>query len=197
MPTHMKSRFDARELATGSWPSRSAFTKGVRVLRMPAKPRLMNPWQHGTLLFDLETDPAQDQPLVDDELELRMLRLLNRLMRENDAPRSQFERLGIPHDGEPGPEHLLVREQAARAATTAEPLPPLDDLPTDVLTTPVLELLQDPAARSVLERHVPGLTQTELLTLPPSATLVKLARVAIIPAAALRALTAELADLRR
>jgi arylsulfatase A-like enzyme len=197
MPTHMRSRFGVAELASWEPAEPFSFTKGLRVMRMPAKPRLMNPWQHGTLLFDLEADPTQDHPLTDDEVELRMLRLLSRLMHENDAPASQFTRLGIPHDGEPGPEHLLVREQAARAATTATPLPPLDDLPEDVLTTPVLELLQDPAARSVLERHVPGLTQTELLTLPPSATLVKLARVAIIPAATLRALTTELAQARQ
>jgi len=48
-----------------------------------------------------------------------MLRLLARLMHENDAPRGQFERLGIPFDTEPGPAHLLVRAQAARATTTA------------------------------------------------------------------------------
>jgi arylsulfatase A-like enzyme len=193
MPTHMRSRFSTQELAAWQPAEPFSFTKGLRVMRMPAKTGWMNPWQHGTLLFDLEADPAQENPLTDDEVELRMLRLLARLMHANDAPASQFSRLGIPHDGEPGPEHLLVREQATRAASTAEPLPQLADLPAELLTTPLLELLQDPAARAVLERHAPGLTQTELLTFPPSVTLVKLARVAIIPAATLRAIADDLA----
>jgi arylsulfatase A-like enzyme len=192
MPTHMRSRFSAKELAGWEPAEPFSFTKGLRVMRMPATAgRWMNPWQHGTLLFDLETDPAQEHPLADDEQELRMLRLLVRLMHDNDAPPGQFERLGIPYDTEPGPEHLLVRAQAARAASVAAPLA---DLPAgDVLDTPLLELLADPTARTAVERHVPGLAHTELLTLPPSATLLKLARLAIIPAATLRALAEDLA----
>jgi hypothetical protein len=45
--------------------------------------------------------------------------------------------------------------------------------------------------------HVPGLTQTELLTIPGSVTLMRLARVAIIPATALRGLAKDLAALRK
>ena len=56
-----------------------------------------------------------------------MLRLLATLLRESDAPASQYQRLGIPFDGEPGPEHLLVANQADRAAATAEPLAPITD----------------------------------------------------------------------
>lgn len=192
MPTHMRSRFSVSELAAWEPAEPFSFTKGLRVMRMPGKVGWMNPWRHGTLLFDLDADPAQEHPLADDEAELRMLRLLARLMHENDAPRSQFERLGIPFETVPGPEHLLVRTQAARAASTAAPLPAPADLPAELTSTPVLELLQDPAARAVLERHVPGLVQTELLTLPPSATLVRLARLAIIPAEALRAIAGDL-----
>ena len=118
MPTHMRSRFSTRELTVWEPAEPFSFTKGLRVMRMPARTGRMNPWQHGTLLFDLATDPAQEHPLADDDVELRMLRLLARLMHDNDAPRGQFERLGIPFDTEPGPEHLLVRAQAARTAAT-------------------------------------------------------------------------------
>lgn len=195
MPTHMRSRFSTQELAHWEPADPLPFTKGLRLMRMPAATGWMNPWRHGTLLFDLETDPAQHHPLADDEQELRMLRLLARLMHENDAPASQFERLGLPFDTEPCPEHLLVRAQAARATTVAEPLPSPGDLPaTELLDTPLLELLQNPAARTVIERHVPGLVHTELLTLPPSATLLRLARLAIIPTATVRALAEDLAS---
>jgi hypothetical protein len=100
-----------------------------------------------------------------------------------------------PFDAESGRVHLLVRTQAARAAAVAEPL---GQLPAgDLLNTPVLELLQDPAGRAALERHVPGLVQTEQLTLPPTATPLRLARLAIIPAATRHAIAEDFAALQK
>ncbi|TMR91043.1 hypothetical protein [Nonomuraea basaltis] len=194
MPTHMRIRFSPAEL-TGWEPAEPfSFTKGVRTMRIPTDRSMINSWQHGSLLFDLETDPAQEHPVVDDDVELRMLRLLAQLMHGNDAPRSQFERLGLPYEGEPGPEHLLVRAQAERASATAEPLPERADLPApELLTTPLRRLMSSGAARDVLDRHVPGLTDTELLNLPAGATLLQLARAAVIPSDALKALAEDLA----
>jgi len=193
MPTHMRSRFSPAELAGWEPAEPFAFTKGLRTMRTPAAGGWMNPWQHGTLLFDLEADPAQDRPITDDAVELRMLRLLAELMRDTDAPRSQFERLGIPGDHDPGPEHLLAREQADRATAVAEPLFDVDKLPArHLLDTPVHELLQHPAVRAVLERHVPSLIHTELVSLTAQATLMRLARSAAIPASTLRQLAEDL-----
>src|SRR5947207_15678714 len=125
-------------------------------MRVPATANWMNSWLHGTLLFDLETDPGQEHPLVDDEVELRMLRLLAALMHAIDAPRSQFDRLGIPYEGDIGPEHLLVRAQAARAAATAAPLPPLSELPApQLLATPPIALRQHIRGPALLARHLP------------------------------------------
>ncbi|MGY1857193.1 sulfatase [Modestobacter sp. SYSU DS0290] len=194
MPNHMRSRFGVGELAAWEPAEPFSFTKGLRTMRIPAGPARNNPWLHGTLLFDLAADPGQQHPLRDDDVELRMLRLLARLMHENDAPASQFQRLGIPFDGEIGAEHLLVRTQADRAAATAEPLPPLAELPAaDLLTEPLPRLLQDHRARAVVERHAPQLTQTELLTVPPTMGLLGLARAAMLPAATLKALAEDLA----
>jgi chorismate mutase len=47
------------------------------------------------LLFDLETDPKQEHPIRDPDVERRMVDHLIRLMKENDAPSEQFERLGL------------------------------------------------------------------------------------------------------
>jgi hypothetical protein len=125
-----------------------------------------------------------------------MVRLLVRLMRESDAPASQFERLGLPAEGEPGPEHLLVRAQAERAAATAEPLPPLDELPAaDLLTAPLAQLLADARGREIVGRHAPALVQTELLTVSPVASLHGMAAMGGVPVAALRAIGEELAAL--
>ncbi|NEE04349.1 sulfatase [Phytoactinopolyspora halotolerans] len=196
MPTHMRTRFGIDELTAWEPAEPFGFTKGVRTMRMPATSRWMNPWRHGTLLFDLESDPGQERPIADDDVELRMLRLLTGLMRENDAPASQFRRLGIPADGEAGPDHLHVRSHRARADALAEPLPVLSGLAArDLLERPLAELLQDPAARHAVERHAPELVQTELIAVPASASLLDLAARAAIPAGMLRRLDSDLATL--
>jgi len=194
MPTHMRSRFDVSELACWEPAPPFAFTKGLRTMRVPVTAAFINPWLHGTLLFDLHADPGQEHPLVDDEIELRMLRLLARLMHDSDAPPSQFQRLGIPCDRDPTTADLLVRAQRAQAEATAEPVPPLSALPAaGLLTTPLLELLLDHSARSVLQRHLPQLTSTELVSLPAHLSLYDLTRMAVIPAATLLSAAKDLA----
>lgn len=72
------------------------FTKNAKVLRLPSTGfHGHSHHKYGTLLFDLERDPRQDQPVNDPALEQRMIEHLARLMRENDAPTEQFERLGL------------------------------------------------------------------------------------------------------
>jgi len=76
------------------------FTKGSKVLRLQAEPfQRVNPFQFGTLLYDLKADPQQTTPITDRETEARMIALMVRLMRENDAPTEQFERLGLSSAG--------------------------------------------------------------------------------------------------
>jgi arylsulfatase A-like enzyme len=194
MPTHMRSRFTPKELEAWEPAEPFTFTKGLRTMKVHTK-SLMNPWSHGTLLFDLETDPGQEHPLEDDDVELRMVRLLAELMHTSDAPASQFARLGLPFDTLPTEEHLLVRRQADRAAAALELLPPLAHFHTDgsVLEIPILELLQDPDRRTVLERHLPHLVATELVNIPAQLTLYQMARVTPIPVTTLQALAEELA----
>ncbi|WP_422934607.1 sulfatase [Sinomonas sp. P47F7] len=194
MPTHMRSRFSVGELAAWEPAEPFAFTKGLRTLKVHTK-SLMNPWAHGTLLFDLETDPAQEHPLEDDDVELRMLRLLAELLHTSDAPKSQFERLGIPFDAPPTTEDLLVRRQAERAAAALEPLPPLASFHAEgqALETPILELLQDPRCRTVLERLLPHLVTTELVSIAPQFTIYQLAKVSPVAPAILEQLAQELA----
>ncbi|MFO7635040.1 MAG: sulfatase [Caldilinea sp.] len=94
MPTHMRSRFDVDELQDIQLAEPFSFTKGCRLIKAPARFRF-NPSPYGTMLFDVQEDPEQQTPLTDAELEDRLLRHLVALMRENDAPSEQFERLGI------------------------------------------------------------------------------------------------------
>lgn len=194
MPTHMHDRFSTSELV--AWEPAEPFssTHGLRTMRVDTPARWMNPWPHGTLLFDVERDPQQREPLLDDEVELRMLDLLVRLMRENDAPVSQFTRLGLPVEGPVAPEHLMVRRDAERAAATAQPLPDLDGHPARIhLERPVGELLGEPRTRDALTAHAPDLVQTELLSISPVTTLIDLAASGALPAAALTAIADDLA----
>jgi hypothetical protein len=94
MPTHIRSHFSLDELRTATLVEPFSFTKGLRLLRTEARPWIKaHPF--GTLLFDLQTDPNQEKPLDNPEVEGRMKRLLIELMLANDAPPEQFERLGL------------------------------------------------------------------------------------------------------
>lgn len=94
MPTHMRHTFAPEEFKDMDLAEPFPFTKGCRTVRVPARPWL-DAHQFGTMLFDLHSDPAQEHPIDDPEAEQRMIDHLTRLMRENDAPGEQFERLGL------------------------------------------------------------------------------------------------------
>lgn len=196
MPTHMRSRFGVDEL--GDWEPAEpfAFTKGLRTMRIGAVGTFrINSWQHGTLLWDLATDPGQNAPIVDDEVELRMISLLLKLLRENDAPPSVFQRLGLPAEGPADSIHLAARADAERAQAVAEPLPDLATVPAlPLLQTPVHALLADDTTRSVLDRHLPWLGTTELVASTPWASILGMARSGSIDAASFRAIADELAQ---
>lgn len=97
MPTHMRTCFGVEELQDIGLQEPFDFTKGCRTMKIGARSGL-NSHQFGTMLFDLDKDPLQETPLDDPEVEARMCEHMVRLMRENDAPPEQYERLGL----EPG-----------------------------------------------------------------------------------------------
>jgi arylsulfatase A-like enzyme len=113
MPTHMMKRFDPAELQNMALAEPFDFTQGVETLKIPGRTKV-NPHTFGTMLFDLATDPEQATPLVDEAVERRMIALMVEWMRWNDAPLEQFERLGLPVEGEVRAEHLLLARQYAQ-----------------------------------------------------------------------------------
>ena len=140
MPTHMRGRFAASELQDARLASPFSFTQGVRPLKIPAR-TFVNAHSFGTMLFDLVSDPAQEYPILNDEVELRMCRLLVAWMHWNDAPLEQFERLGLPTEGEIRDEHLLCTRQQEqnRHKAVEEYTGPGDRY----LTLPLKELKED------------------------------------------------------
>jgi arylsulfatase A-like enzyme len=111
MPTHMMKRFEVAELQNLALTAPFDFTQGVQTVKIPGR-TWINPHKFGTMLFDLENDPQQETPLVDEEVERRMIRLMVEWMRWNDAPPEQFERLGLPPDGHTTAGHLRLARQA-------------------------------------------------------------------------------------
>lgn len=94
MPTHMRSLFAPDELRQMELAEPFTFTKGVATLRIPAR-KAPSPHPFGTMLFDMEQDLHQEQPICDAEIEAAMERMLVSLMQQNDAPREQYVRLGL------------------------------------------------------------------------------------------------------
>jgi arylsulfatase A-like enzyme len=157
MPTHMRSRFTAQELHGMELHDGFSFTKRAPVLRIPAW-AMGNPGAFGTLLFDLETDPQQQHPLRDDELETRMAELLVAAMRANDAPPEQFERLGLPPEGPIDAGHLLIERQWDRIQSSRAVAARASDVPAGaiVATVPIGELLEDPRYRDIVAGLLPA-----------------------------------------
>ncbi|MFF2862759.1 sulfatase [Streptomyces rubiginosohelvolus] len=179
MPTRIRGRFTPEELSGLTLAEPFTFTKGVPTLRIPAHPSpLLGPQRFGTLLFDLAADPHQEKPITDDAVELRMLRLLVEGLRANDAPADQYARLGVPDDPDRVSEaHLLVTAQRERAEAAREPAARSDEFTEGALNlrTPLADLLADPAAADAVRRIVPGLLDTELLTVRGGSTLLQIA----------------------
>ncbi len=119
MPTRMDSRMSAGELDNLELCAPMPFTKGMRMLKVPGW-AMSSPYDFGTLLFDLQTDPGQTDPLRDNALELKMIDLLLDALRSCDAPASQFKRLGLPIIGRAGTAHLLCDAQWWRGKQTRE-----------------------------------------------------------------------------
>ena len=94
MPTHMRGMFSLDELKTAVFAEPFAFTKGLRTLKVKSG-SWIKPHEFGTLLFDLQNDPLQQRPIRDAAVEKMMIDHLVRLMKENDSPKEQFERLEL------------------------------------------------------------------------------------------------------
>jgi arylsulfatase A-like enzyme len=98
MPTHMRHTFGVQQMRTMTVSEPLSFTKGCPVMRIDGH-RTLSELREGrameTMLFDLEEDPTQDRPLQNAALESRMIDHLVRLMKQNEAPAEQLERLGL------------------------------------------------------------------------------------------------------
>jgi arylsulfatase A-like enzyme len=96
MPTRMRNMFQTRELDGGkvSMAGPFSFTKGCQVMRVPAK-EFIQTRHEASALFDLESDPGMTRRVEDGAVVGRLLEGARGIFRELDAPREQWERLGL------------------------------------------------------------------------------------------------------
>lgn len=99
MPTHMRCMFSVEEMKTATMTDGFSFTKGSPTMRICAKEDSTGDtaikFSLGTNLYDLETDPFQNHPIHNPEVERRMIDAMIDLMEQNDAPAEQYTRLNL------------------------------------------------------------------------------------------------------
>ncbi len=99
MPTHMRGTFSVAEMRTAEMAAPFSFTKGTPVMKIRGVGSWFKRYEEArsleTMLFDLQEDPHQQECVKDTTIERMMIDHLVRLMKENDAPVEQFQRLGL------------------------------------------------------------------------------------------------------
>lgn len=106
MPCHMRGPFSKAELASAQMVPGFSFTDGVPLMKIEASGGNNSYW-YGSRLYDLQTDPEQQNALDDLTECRRMAELLRQEMKKNEAPAEQFQRLGLPMDGPISDEALI------------------------------------------------------------------------------------------
>jgi len=101
MPVNMRNAFALWRFREPFETRRFNFTKGCHLMRIPADNGMFS--EKGpsektfqTLLFDLSRDPQQKNPIRNLETEKRFVIALSNLLLQLDAPKEQWERLGLP-----------------------------------------------------------------------------------------------------
>ncbi len=95
VPAHVRRRFYPEELKDAELSAEFSFTKGIKILKVPGTGVQSQPEDGSTMLFDLVKDPGQLHPIEDPEVEKQMIDQMVRLMKANEAPAEQYERLGL------------------------------------------------------------------------------------------------------
>lgn len=121
MPTTLNFLFEVDELAQAELVAPFDFTKGARLLRTPALEKSpFNPYfgpevffDTETVLFDLETDPKQERPFRDADIEGELSQIMCAQMRRHDAPSEIYARLGLPVPRDAAPVILTRPAEAA------------------------------------------------------------------------------------
>lgn len=94
-PENVQSRMPVEELQQAELVAPFSFTKGVPVLKVPGTGKGSKQKVIDSVLYDLENDYAENEPIDDPEVEQMMIDHMVRLMKETDAPVEQYDRMGL------------------------------------------------------------------------------------------------------
>lgn len=100
LPTHQRAMFAKEEFEGASLEDSFAFLRGFPVLKLPAgkepvKGQGAQIADADTVLYDLETDPKQMEPIDNPEVEERLIGEMVKIMTRNEAPPEAYRRLGL------------------------------------------------------------------------------------------------------
>ncbi len=107
MPTRIREMFKPEDLREIEMVSSFSFSKDCSLMKIRRPSFEEIPHDSGgkrsvgpehlfeNLLFDIESDPGQLQPIDDSSIEAKLSARLVELMKECDAPKEQFQRLGL------------------------------------------------------------------------------------------------------
>lgn len=95
MPANSSGLMAAAALKDAGWHSPLSFTKGMPVMRIPQCPPHAHASAWGNLLFDLKTDPSQQNPISAPDIEEKLTRLLVHEMERCDAPPEVYPHYGL------------------------------------------------------------------------------------------------------
>ncbi|WP_067839077.1 sulfatase [Amphibacillus sediminis] len=95
-PMRINRRFTLDELKDAKLNDSFSFTKGIGVLELPSQDIMAKNYQRfGHKLFNYQEDPQQLHALLDAEKEFKMIEMMKRLLRENEAPSSLYTYFGL------------------------------------------------------------------------------------------------------
>jgi hypothetical protein len=102
LPVHMHDFFQPAEFEGAALADPFDFSKGLPMLRLPARRDAQRPPMQGggfedaaTVLYDTATDPGQMSPIAAPEVEARLTRAMLALMQAHDAPPEAYRRLDL------------------------------------------------------------------------------------------------------
>jgi len=93
-PANMNARWPLEKLQAGEPVGPLSFSKGVPVMRYPTKALHEITAPLGSLLYDLQNDPAQETPLDDSAVVERLTAQAKAIMVVINAPHEQYARVG-------------------------------------------------------------------------------------------------------
>jgi len=122
MPTRLRHRFEPEEFDGAEMAGPMAYSKGAKVMKIPASSSRNDGVLKGAplgdaydALYDLENDPGQINPIEDEAVKAELLQKMADILRANSAPSVYYKRFGLPcaADAKSGAANKLETENIA------------------------------------------------------------------------------------